>query len=105
MIFIESLPTLYLVVLLPPNYISHNIHLCDIWLFGVRMKQYEPVPPPVTWFGSKSRLVKEIVKHFPDHQTYVDVFGGSGAVLLGKKPSKVEVDGRISKGNPPPQTI
>lgn len=65
--------------------------MCDIWLFGVRMKQYEPVPPPVTWFGSKSRLVKEIVKHFPDHQTYVDVFGGSGAVLLGKKPSKVEV--------------
>lgn len=55
------------------------------------MKQYEPVPPPVTWFGSKSRLVKEIVKHFPEHQTYVDVFGGSGAVLLGKKPSKVEV--------------
>lgn len=55
------------------------------------MKQYKPVPPPVTWFGSKSRLVKEIIKHFPEHQTYVDVFGGSGAVLLGKKPSKVEV--------------
>ena len=55
------------------------------------MKQYEPVSPPVTWFGSKSRLVKEIVKHFPEHQTYVDVFGGSGAILLGKRPGKVEV--------------
>lgn len=55
------------------------------------MRPYEIVAPPVTWFGSKSRLVKDIVKHFPEHQTYVDVFGGSGAVLLGKKPSKVEV--------------
>lgn len=54
-------------------------------------KAYTPVHPPVTWFGSKSRLVKEIVKYFPEHQTYVDVFGGSGAVLLGKRPSKVEV--------------
>lgn len=52
---------------------------------------YTPVQAPITWFGSKSRLVKEIIKHFPEHQTYVDVFGGSGAVLLGKRPSKVEV--------------
>lgn len=55
------------------------------------MKKHDPVAAPVTWFGSKSRLVKEIVAHFPPHQTYVDVFGGSGAVLLGKKPAKVEV--------------
>lgn len=55
------------------------------------MKKYGPVAPPVTWFGSKSRLVKDIVTHFPPHQTFVDVFGGSGAVLLGKRPSKVEV--------------
>ncbi|WP_122377065.1 DNA adenine methylase [Pseudomonas caricapapayae] len=61
------------------------------------MTQYVPVPAPVTWFGSKSRLVKEIVKHFPEHQTYVDVFGGSGAVLLGKKPSKVEVYNDLNK--------
>lgn len=56
------------------------------------MKQHdEIVRPPVTWFGSKSRLVKQIVTNFPPHQTYVDVFGGSGAILLGKKPAKVEV--------------
>ncbi len=55
------------------------------------MKNHIPVAPPVTWFGSKSRLVKDIVAHFPSHQTFVDVFGGSGAILLGKKPSKIEV--------------
>lgn len=53
--------------------------------------EYKPVSPPVTWFGSKSRLVKQITAHFPAHQTFVDVFGGSGAILLGKPPSKVEV--------------
>ncbi|CDL86683.1 DNA adenine methylase [Xenorhabdus cabanillasii] len=61
------------------------------------MKNFEPVSPPVTWFGSKSRLVKKIVKYFPEHQTYVDVFGGSGAVLLGKRPSKVEVYNDLNK--------
>lgn len=54
-------------------------------------QRYVPIPPPVTWFGSKSRIVKSIVKEFHQHQTFVDVFGGSGAVLLGKPPSKVEV--------------
>jgi|SRR5471030_910625 len=58
---------------------------------GHEMKKSEQVSPPVTWFGSKNRLVKEIVKYFSEHQTYVDVFGGIGAVLLGKRPSKVEV--------------
>ncbi len=53
--------------------------------------EHEPIAPPVTWFGSKSRMVKQITKHFPRHQTFVDVFGGSGAILLGKPPSKVEV--------------
>lgn len=60
-------------------------------IYGRSMKSYKPVPPPVTWFGSKTRYVKDIVKHFPPHQTYVDVFGGSGAMLLGKRPSNVEV--------------
>lgn len=53
--------------------------------------EYKPIAPPVTWFGSKSRMVKQITKNFPKHQTFVDVFGGSGAILLGKRPSKVEV--------------
>ena len=51
----------------------------------------EIISPPITWFGSKSRLVKKIVSYFPKHTTFVDAFGGSGAILLGKRPSKVEV--------------
>ncbi|WP_333000178.1 DNA adenine methylase [Vibrio vulnificus] len=60
-------------------------------------QQHKPIAPPVTWFGSKSRLVKKIVGYFPEHQTFVDVFGGSGAVLLGKRPAKVEVYNDLNK--------
>lgn len=61
------------------------------------LQQHDVVSPPVTWFGSKSQLVKKIVSHFHKHQTFVDVFGGSGAVLLGKRPSKVEVYNDLNK--------
>lgn len=49
------------------------------------------VKPPVTWFGGKSKLAPKIIKHFVQHQTYCEPFGGSAAVLLAKEPSKVEV--------------
>lgn len=45
----------------------------------------------ISWFGSKSKFVKRIVQHFPKHTTFVDVFGGSGVVLLNKPQSKIEV--------------
>lgn len=45
----------------------------------------------VFWFGSKSKFVNKIVDSFPEHNTFVDVFGGSGVVLLNKPQSKIEV--------------
>jgi DNA adenine methylase len=64
---------------------------------SMKEQKHIPVSAPVTWFGSKSRLVKKIVSHFPEHITYVDVFGGSGAILLGKPPAKVDVYNDINK--------
>lgn len=49
------------------------------------------VKSPITWFGGKSRMASKIIQHFPSHQTYCEPFGGSGAVLLAKDPSPVEV--------------
>ena len=45
----------------------------------------------ISWVGGKSKLAPEIVKQFPEHKTYVEVFGGAGWVLFRKEPSKVEV--------------
>lgn len=46
---------------------------------------------PLVWYGGKQRLAKRIVGLLPNHETYVEVFGGSGAVLFAKSPSPVEV--------------
>jgi DNA adenine methylase len=45
----------------------------------------------LSWRGGKSRFTSEIIALFPEHHTYFEPFGGSGAVLLAKEPSPVEV--------------
>ncbi|ELZ84487.1 D12 class N6 adenine-specific DNA methyltransferase [Haloferax larsenii JCM 13917] len=41
--------------------------------------------------GGKSYLAPWIIEHFPAHKCYVEVFGGSGAVLVNKPESHTEV--------------
>lgn len=41
--------------------------------------------------GGKWPIRHLIVSNFPEHITYVDVFGGSSAILVSKEPSKGEV--------------
>lgn len=44
-----------------------------------------------TYPGGKSQYADWIVSSMPEHGTYVEVFGGSGAVLLNKERSTIEV--------------
>ena len=46
---------------------------------------------PFPYPGGKSRSVKEILQWLPHSNVYVEPFGGSGAVLLAKSPSKLDV--------------
>ena len=43
------------------------------------------------YIGGKTRLADWIQSHLPAHNTYVEPFGGSAAVLLNKPRSKVEI--------------
>jgi len=55
--------------------------------------------PILRYHGAKFRLAPWIISHFPRHRIYVELFGGSGSVLLRKNRSEVEVyndlDGEI----------
>lgn len=46
---------------------------------------------PIRWVGGKSRLRKTILERIPEHQCYVEVFGGAAWVLFAKEPSPAEV--------------
>lgn len=53
---------------------------------------YKPLDSPVTWVGSKKKLRGILYAVFPaGYSRYIEVFGGSGNVLLGKPPDSFEV--------------
>lgn len=44
-----------------------------------------------SYMGNKTNLLDMILPSIPQHTTYVEVFGGTGAVLLNKQRSKYEI--------------
>lgn len=48
------------------------------------------IAPPFSYYGGKTRIADEIVRHLPAHRSYVEPFFGSGAVLLAKPPARFE---------------
>lgn len=54
--------------------------------------------PFLKYPGGKRWLAKRIIERLPEHDCYVEPFGGMGAVLLAKPKSKVEVWNDIDGG-------
>lgn len=54
---------------------------------------------PLRWYGSLNGYASRIVRLFPKHDCYCEVFGGSAAILLSKTPSEIEcyndIDGNL----------
>jgi len=55
------------------------------------------IKPPFTYYGGKSYMTDWLIENMPEHDCYVEVFGGSGAFLFAKYPSRVEVYNDIDK--------
>lgn len=53
--------------------------------------------PILKYYGSKFRLAKWIIEHFPKHTHYVEPFGGGAAILLQKSPSPLETYNDLDK--------
>jgi DNA adenine methylase len=53
---------------------------------------------PVVWLGGKMRLAKRIIDLMPEHERYIEVFGGGAAVLFAKPPSLQEVYNDVDSG-------
>lgn len=46
---------------------------------------------PIKWVGGKSKLVSILLSQIPEHEGYVEVFGGAGWLLFAKSSSKWEI--------------
>ena len=57
----------------------------------INEKFTRPLKIIVGHIGGKFGVRNKIIQYFPEHKIFVEVFGGSAAVLLGKRPSDVEV--------------
>ena len=49
------------------------------------------VKTPLNYMGCKTDTLDQILKHLPYRNKFVDVFGGSGAVTIARRPSKLDV--------------
>lgn len=53
---------------------------------------------PIMWFGGKGNIVKWILGYIPEHDYYLEVFGGGGSLLFAKPKSDFEVYNDIDEG-------
>ena len=53
---------------------------------------------PFGWFGGKHYMLKNLLPLIPPHKVYVEVFGGSAALLFAKPPSPFEVYNDLDEG-------
>jgi DNA adenine methylase len=49
------------------------------------------ISTPITYYGGKQKLAKEIIRLIPPHNLYAEPFVGGAAVFFAKQPSNVEV--------------
>ena len=80
------------------GYQSHCITIgIRLFLFAGRLipvsKEVVNIKTPVSWMGNKTPILNILYALFPrQYNRYIEPFGGSGAVLLGKEqPDKFEV--------------
>ncbi len=62
------------------------------------MASGSPLKSPLKWWGGKTQLAPWIVEQFPAHTHYVELFGGSLAVLFAKPLGASELVNDLNRG-------
>jgi DNA adenine methylase len=60
-------------------------------LLGVKPRTQRSVHAPIKYPGSKTDSIPDLLPLLPYRDSYIEVFGGSGVVLLNRLPQKLEV--------------
>lgn len=55
------------------------------------MAKKQEYKSPINWYGGKYYMAEKIIKLFPEHKMYVEVFGGAGHILFKKNLSDIEI--------------
>lgn len=58
---------------------------------NVSDKTSPPGDSPIRYMGGKSKMLDDLVRWFPEHDTYVECFGGSLKPFFAKTPSALEI--------------
>lgn len=56
------------------------------------------IQAPFPYAGSKAKILEKTLQHLPQSEVFVDVCGGSGAVILGKRKCKLDVYNDVYAG-------
>lgn len=57
----------------------------------MKKTKHKILKTPFGYFGSKHKVALKILKYLPPHHAWVEVFCGSAAITLAKKPAPIEV--------------
>jgi DNA adenine methylase len=59
--------------------------------WGTKVLSRSESRTPIIYSGGKTLIADWILEQFPPHRSYVEVFGGGGAVILSKRPSDIDI--------------
>ncbi len=53
---------------------------------------------PISWFGGKHKMVKNLLPLIPPHREYIEPYFGAGSLFFAKQPADIETINDLDSG-------